>query len=190
MENRYPLKMRSKEEILEYNRVYRLNNKDYFKDKHEEYNILNKESIAERRREYYLGNKKKANKQSVKRINERKKEDELFKLSCNIRGLINSTIKLKGYKKNSKTSEILGCTFNEFKLYLESKFESWMNWNNYGNWNGQSTKLNESWDIDHIIPISTACSEEKIIKLNHYTNLQPLCSYTNRHIKAAKIELK
>ena len=28
---------------------------------------------------------------------------------------------------------------------------------------------------------------KRLIKLNHYTNLQPLCSYTNRHIKMYKL---
>jgi hypothetical protein len=37
--------------------------------------------------------------------------------------------------------------------------------------------------IDHIIPISTANTEDEVIKLNHFTNLKPLCSYTNRYIK-------
>jgi hypothetical protein len=31
--------------------------------------------------------------------------------------------------------------------------------------------------------ITSATSEDDVIKLNHYTNLQPLCSYTNRYIK-------
>ena len=44
-------------------------------------------------------------------------------------------------------------------------------------------KTNHGWDIDHIIPLSSAKSEEEIIKLCFYTNLQPLCSYTNRYIK-------
>ena len=44
------------------------------------------------------------------------------------------------------------------------------------------------WDIDHIIPVSLAESESDIIKLNHYTNLQPLCSKVNRNIKKNKLE--
>jgi len=48
---------------------------------------------------------------------------------------------------------------------------------------------NSGWDIDHIIPISSAESEDDIIKLNHYTNLQPLCSYINRVVKRDKINL-
>ena len=74
----------------------------------------------------------------------------------------------------------MGCSFEEFKIYLESKFESWMTWDNKGLYNGD---LDYGWDIDHIIPISTAKTEEELIKLNHYSNLQPLCSKTNRDTK-------
>ena len=93
-------------------------------------------------------------------------------------------MKSKGYKKNLKTEIIVGCSFEELKLYLESKFETWMNWDNYGLYNG---KLNYGWDIDHIIPLCSALKEEDVIKLNHYTNLQPLCSKVNRDIKHSNI---
>ena len=76
------------------------------------------------------------------------------------------------------------CSFEVLKLYLESKFETWMNWDNYGLYNG---KLNYGWDIDHIIPLCSALKEEDVIKLNHYTNLQPLCSKVNRDIKHSNI---
>ena len=55
-----------------------------------------------------------------------------------------------------------------------------MTWENRGLYNGE---LNYGWDIDHIIPSSSGLNYNDIIKLNHYTNLQPLCSYTNRVIK-------
>ena len=58
-----------------------------------------------------------------------------------------------------------------------------MNWDNYGKYNGCP---NFGWDIDHITPLSTAMTEDDMIKLNHYTNLQPLCSYINRIIKKDK----
>lgn len=59
-----------------------------------------------------------------------------------------------------------------------------MTWENRGLYNGE---LNYGWDIDHIIPLASAEKEEDIIRLNHYTNLQPLCSYTNRYIKKATL---
>ena len=88
-------------------------------------------------------------------------------------------------KKSIKTEDILGLTFEGFKLYLESRFEHWMSWDNYGKYNGE---LNYGWDIDHIVPLNSAKSEEEILKLNHFSNLQPLCSYTNRHIKFYRID--
>jgi len=43
--------------------------------------------------------------------------------------------------------------------------------------------LNITWDLDHIIPISSAQTEEDVYRLSHYTNLRPLCSFNNRWIK-------
>jgi hypothetical protein len=59
-----------------------------------------------------------------------------------------------------------------------------MSWNNHGLYN---RNLNYGWNIDHIIPASSPKSEDDLIKLNHYTNLQPLCSKVNRAIKKDKI---
>jgi hypothetical protein len=56
---------------------------------------------------------------------------------------------------------------------------------NRGLYNGE---LNYGWDIDHIIPLSSVNEENDIIKLNHYTNLQPLCSKVNRDIKKDNLE--
>ena len=98
----------------------------------------------------------------------------------NIKNLIGNSIRNSGFKKLSKTEQILGCTYDDFKLHLESKFESWMNWDNRGLYNGE---LNHGWDIDHIIPLDTATTELELIQLNHHTNLQPLCSHINRDIK-------
>ena len=151
----------NKEKIREYDRKYNINNKDKIK----EYNSLNREKINDRRRKY---------------IKRRKNNDPLFRLTHSIRNLIYKSIVECGYKKNSKTENILGISFNDFKLHLESKFETWMNWDNYGLYNGE---LNYGWDIDHIIPLISCKTEEEIKELNNYTNLQPLCSYTNRVIK-------
>ena len=104
----------------------------------------------------------------------------LYKLSCNIKTLISNSLKSKNFIKQNKTTKILGCSIEKFKQHLESKFESWMNWNNYGKYNGT---FNYGWDIDHKIPTASSKSEEELLILNHYTNLQPLCGYINRVIK-------
>ena len=75
---------------------------------------------------------------------------------------------LKGDKELSST-EYLCCDKQTLRDHLESQFEDWMNWDNYG-----------EWEIDHIIPIyyDNPTREEKIKRL-HYTNLQPLSKEEN-----------
>lgn len=112
---------------------------------------------------------------------------EFIKIKKKLGKAISIYIKKKGYIKQKETNYILGCSKEEFKIYIESKFEPWMNWNNYGNWNGISSEINKSWDLDHIVPLSSAKNIEELYKLNHYSNFQPLCSYINRKIKRNKI---
>jgi hypothetical protein len=111
------------------------------------------------------------------------KSDSNFKLKRKIKTIIKDAFRGKPYRRNQKIIDILGCSTENFKLYLESKFEYWMSWENHGLYNGE---LNFGWDIDHIIQISTAKTEEDVIKLSHFSNFQPLCSKTNRDIKKAK----
>lgn len=113
----------------------------------------------------------------------RLKRDPLYRLRISYYRRINKCIKrLK--TKDIHFLEKLGCSLEEFKIYLESKFEPWMSWENYGLYNGE---LNYGWDIDHIIPLSKASTEDEFYELSHYTNMQPLCSKTNRDIKKDKI---
>jgi hypothetical protein len=132
---------------------------------------------------YRENNKVKLNEQAKLRNKKRRKEDPLFKLKNLLSCRLNEIFRQKGFTKKSRTHEILGCTFEVFKQHLESQFEDWMTWDNHGLYNGE---LNYGWDIDHIIPTSSADTEEELIKLNHYTNLKPLCSKVNRHIKKDK----
>lgn len=110
----------------------------------------------------------------------RRQIDPIYKFRYRMGIMLCGLFRYHGFKKKNKTTEILGCSFEEFKVYLESKFEPWMNWDNKGLYNG---KFSYGWDVDHIIPLATAETEEDIIRLNHYTNLQPLCSKINRDIK-------
>ena len=139
--------------ITEYKKKYYLVNKSRLKEKSK----IN-------RKEYYKNNSIEIN----KRIKKRKLTEPLFKLTCNIRSLIYMSIKKQGYTKNSKTSKYLGCTFEEFKIHLEKQFIKGMNWENQG-----------EWHLDHIYPVSLAKDEEELIRLNHYTNFQPLWAIDN-----------
>jgi len=155
--------------------------KEYYKN----YYILKSEDRKEYRKiymkKYRLENKNKI----VSQVKERYKNDILFKLKSLIRVSINKTFNKTKNHKNTSTIKILGCTIEEFKLHIESQFEPWMNWENQGS--KIVTKPNQSWDIDHILPLSSAKTEEDIIRLNHYLNLKPICSYHNRYVKRNNI---
>jgi hypothetical protein len=192
--------LENKERIRDYKISYKEEGKRSKSDK--EYYLKNKEFINNKNNKYYLENTDKVkkiqkkyreenreiltlkNREYTKKYKISKSSDKLWILSSNIRSMMYNSFRNNGYSKKCKTETILGCSFEDFKLYLESKFETWMTWDNKGRYNG---KLNYGWDVDHIIPLDTAETEDDIIKLNHFTNLQPLCSYTNRHIKMYKI---
>lgn len=74
-------------------------------------------------------------------------------------------------KKSNKSEVLLGCTYKEFKIYLESKFTKFMTWEKF-----MSSRIH----IDHIIPCSSfdLSKEENQKKCFHYTNLQPLWATT------------
>ena len=158
------------------------------------------EEKREYKKQYYQNNKVKILERSKKRNIEKKKEkslydkeyrkekyknDVLHRLKMIIKSIIKSSIKKNGYTKKSRTYDILGCSYEEFRIYIESKFETWMTWENHGLYNGE---LSYGWDIDHRIPLSSAKTEEELLKLFHYTNLQPLCGKINRHIKSDKMD--
>jgi len=65
---------------------------------------------------------------------------------------------------------------NTFLRHLESQFADGMTFKNHG-----------EWHIDHIKPLFLAKTEEDVIKLSHYTNLQPLWATENRK-KRSKYE--
>ena len=188
-DKKYRDKNKEKKRISD--KKYREENKEklkiYFQDLYNE--IKDTTEFKEKRKiyhkKYYDDNKEKLKKYQTDHKEERNsrertryEKDPVYRVSR----LILSGIKksFSGRYKKSKTLEILGCSFEEFKLHLESKFEPWMTWENHGLYNGE---LEYGWDIDHIIPNSSAITEEDVIRLNHYTNLQPLCSKVNRDIK-------
>jgi len=173
------------DKVKKYNDAHKNYNKEYYKiNKNKikyyvkEYAKNNKEKINKRKRIYAIENKDKIN----QKFKDRRKNDNLFRIKQDCRNMLNKAF--KRFNKPKKTELILGCTFEFFKEYIETKFEYWMTWENKGLYNSTS---NYGWDIDHIIPLDTAETIEDIIRLNYYTNLEPLCSHINRDIKKNNI---
>lgn len=147
-----------REERNAYNRMWRAKNKDRIKQRRYEegvrYRAKYKDEIRERKQFYE---------------NKRRTYDPMFKLKGQVRIMIRDSFRRKGLKKSDNTERILGCSLVEFQRYLLQTWEE-----RYGSvWNG------EDCHIDHIVPLATAKTEEDIIRLCHYTNLQLLTPLDN-----------
>lgn len=105
--------------------------------------------------------------------NIRREPHPLKDLIQSIRVNIARAFNRRKYTKRARTYEILGCTYEEFKIHLED--------NPYG-----FTTDQKGLDLDHIIPLSSAITERDVYLLNHYTNFQLLPKEYNRHVKRAK----
>lgn len=136
------------------NEKYRkINTKKYIYKNHNKYH-----------NDYYHKNKEKINKERV----EKRNKSTILKLQHNCRCRIAKIISRKKIVKNSSTSEMIGCSYEELIIHLESKFTEGMSWENYG-----------KWHVDHIIPISIGKTIDEIKKLSNYKNLQPLWAEEN-----------
>jgi hypothetical protein len=102
-------------------------------------------------------------------------------LKNNIRVIIRECLKYNTTTEKFKL--YIGCESEFFIKHIESQFEPWMNWENKSKFGTIKPQPNQIWDIDHIIPLHTALTEEDVVKLNHYSNLRPLCAYKNRFVK-------
>lgn len=183
-------KQENKESILEYNQNWIENNPEKYRNTkrklYEKYRESDEYKLSRReyQKSYRMENKDDLSIYHKEYVSNRKKIDNIFMLKEYYKGMISNCFKNLGFEKKSmRTNTIIGCTYGELLIHLESKFEPWMTWGNRGLYNGCP---NFGWDIDHIIPLSSAKCEEDFIRLNHYTNLQPLCSYVNREIKRDK----
>lgn len=152
-------KSENKEKIWQKNQEYLKKNREINKMKCAEYRQKNPETFK---------NWSKKNQQKRKNYLWNYNQVPINKLKNSMRSRLNEFIKKP--EQTSRTSEFLGCDYNFLIEYLEKKFVLGMNWENYGVY---------GWHIDHIIPLSSAKTEEEILKLFHYTNLQPLWAKDN-----------
>ncbi len=103
------------------------------------------------------------------------------KISCELQTELSRL--LVGKRKSGKALELLGCSIESFKMYLESHFDVGMSWENYG-------KGKEKWQLDHIIPRSlfdlTKPDHQK--RCFHFSNLQPLWEIENQQKQSERIK--
>lgn len=107
------------------------------------------------------------------RHKERTKTDRNYYWQHRVRTAVR--LGLRGIRKSASTEALLGCSFEALRRHLQSLWEPWMSWENYGRGDGQ-------WSIDHIVPVSafdlTDPEQQKLCF--HYSNLRPLRHCDNR----------
>lgn len=158
-----------------YSTLFRIKNPNYFKN----YEIQNKTTIKQRKAQYWLNNKDKyqkyrnLNKEKLRlyyknRARQKRQLDINFRLTLSLRSRLNKAIKRQ--QKAGSFVKDLGCSIEELKQYLQSKFQPGMTWENYG-----------KWHIDHIRPLSSFNLEDRkeFILACNYNNLQPLWAKDN-----------
>lgn len=120
-------------------------------------------------------------KRNKTRISERAKQrraaNPKLTIVDSVRRLIQRAFQKRHIKKDTRTAEIVGCTWDELASHIESKFAEGMSWDN-----------RSLWHVDHIVPLKSASTKEDIIRLNHWSNLQPLWIFDNLS-KGAKMPL-
>lgn len=77
---------------------------------------------------------------------------------------------LTGYQKAATTMELVGCSLEDLKMYLEAQFEPGMTWENYG-----------QWHVDHVYPLAWVDLSDSAAqrKAFNYLNLRPLWALEN-----------
>lgn len=110
---------------------------------------------------------------------ERRIKDAKFRLLGNLRNRLRFAVSAAGGKKQSRTSNLIGCSIEQLRKHLESLFKEGMTWDNYG-----------QWHVDHIRPCCSfnLLDEKEQSKCFHYTNLQPLWAKDN-FAKSGKYDL-
>jgi hypothetical protein len=157
------------EKIKESQKLYYWCNREKRLENREKWFEQNRERAAETQKKWFEQNREKIN--NVRRQNHHKKyqTDVLYKLKVNVRNRVKMFLKSKNFDLDiNRTYDIVGCSPEDLRDYLSSKFIEGMSWENYG-----------KWHIDHIIPISSSKTKDDVYRLSHYTNLQPLWKEDN-----------
>ena len=196
--------MISKERKRQIDKKYRDNNKDKIKAKHKQYVSANKQKVKDNQKVWYENNrerlliKAKENRVGYRdtrnaKERHRRRTDPVYRLRTNMSKLIGHKLKRVNSSKSGSICKYLSYSFDDLKNHLESQFEPWMNWNNYGkycarSWNDYD-RSTWTWQVDHIIPQSQLpyadMSDDNFIKCWSLDNLRPLSAKVNVIIGAS-----
>lgn len=99
------------------------------------------------------------------------KTNPVYKIISSCRSKIHIALKRQSAIKSKRTIQLLGCSADFFKTFLQNQFTGNMSWENYGKY----------WNIDHVIPVSSfdLTVPENQKKAFHYSNCRPMLASHN-----------
>jgi len=152
-----------KPKIINNRKIYYSNNKNVIVARHKIYKKHNSDKVAHWSKNYRIKHRDHISTQK----NLYYKSNIQARLAKNLRRRLNHSI--KSSRAGSAVRD-LGCSIEQLKRHLESKFQPGMSWNNYG-----------QWHIDHIKPLSrfNLTRRDQILQSCHFSNLQPLWKLDN-----------
>ena len=154
--------LKNKEHRNEYQKEYDLKNKEYKREYMKGYNLKNKESYKKWRLE---------NKEHIRNHERNKYQTDVnFKLRKICRNRIRKA--LKGETKSVGTMELIGCTIDELRRHIESKFEPWMTWKNHGLWDIEHIKAMSRFDLSNPAQQRACCNWSNLQPMEHIANMK------------------
>lgn len=198
-------KQNRKEKLL-YQKEYYLKNKNKIEEYRKSYykknrNILilkQKQRNFKYNRSFYLKNYRKNNKVKFKIYAKTRRAKLISKLRSNISNSIYQALKQNSSSKHISCFKCLGYSTLQLKQHIESKFEFWMSWSNWGGYNPNTWNDAEpstwTWNIDHIIPQSDlpyiSMEDENFKICWSLSNIRPYSAKLNCLDGATKIRNK
>lgn len=179
---------KNKQKRLEASKKFVIDNQEHIKKYKQKYRENNIEHIKDRDKKYYIKNKEKINEYYKNYVKNRESVDFEFKLKNRVSSSIYLHLKkLSIDKDNNSTFNYLPYNVKELKEHLESQFEPWMTWENWGvykisEWDDQDSST-WKWHIDHIIPHSKfsykSMEDESFKECWALSNLRPYSAKQN-----------
>lgn len=179
---------RSREEArdrTEQQRQYRIDNREWIREKNRAYARANKEKrqqwlrenrerVRKKAREYADRNADAIAEYKRRYYQRRYREDVMFKCSQICRSMVWRCIGRGSTGK--RTEALLGYSADDLCAHIEAQFSEGMRWDNYG-----------EWHVDHIYPVSlfVKSGETDPSVINALSNLRPMWASDNQSKGAA-----